>query len=91
MALPRSSPQRTTSSPRSRVAGIIPYNYRDVIQKQVTMAAENAVDQLASFGVGGSDGRIQFPSELTMMRDPVGRLYHIVGVSSPDDTSVAGP
>lgn len=90
MALSKSYP-KPSMSPRSRTLGIIPVNFRDVIQKQITMATADAVDSITSFGVAGSDGRFQYPSELTMLRDPVGRLYHIVGVSTPDDTSVAGP
>lgn len=73
------------------MTGIAPSLFREVIQRQITKTVNSKIDEIVSFSVGGSDGRIQYPAEETFMRDPMGRFYHVVGVSTSDDMTVAAP
>ena len=91
MALPMSGPMSSSSSPRMGTMGVQTNNIRQVISRQIDNVARASIDEFASFGVAGSDGRFGFPSQDIPFRDPVGRTYHVVGVSSPDDMSVASP
>lgn len=77
--------------PNMPMVGITPSNFREVIQRQIAKTVNSKVDEIVSFSVDGSDGRIQYPADETFFRDPVGRFYHVVGVSTSDDMTVAAP
>lgn len=77
--------------PKMPMMKISPAVFREVIQRQISKTVDSKVDEVVSFSVGGSDGRIQYPGDETFMRDPMGRFYHVVGVSTSDDMTVAAP
>jgi hypothetical protein len=66
-------------------------NLRGTIERTIDRTVARGLDSVMSFGVGGSDGRFGYPSEEQALRDPMGRFFHVVGVSTPDDFSVAAP
>lgn len=78
------------SRPRLNVPKMSPNNYRDAIQNQIDRTVAQQLDEMASFGVNGDDGRTLYPSVTNQLRDPMGRKYHRVGMSTSDDFSVAG-
>jgi len=61
---------------------------RDVIQRQIKNTVNTAIDQ-ANFGQG--DGGYGYQYERIEMADRQGRPFHLVGVNTSDDWSVAGP
>ena len=59
------------------------------IDIQIEKTVAQSIDQLTSFSVYGSDGRNLYPTTQGKLRDPLGRKFHVVGTSTPDDFSVA--
>jgi hypothetical protein len=84
----RSIPARETNSPTGKFNSIKPSNMRDVIQRQIRQSISSSMDQ-ANFGNG--DGGFGYQYELINMRDGQGRQYHLVGINTSNDWSVAGP
>lgn len=84
----RSIPARETNSPTGKFSTIKPSNMRDVIQRQIRSSVGSAMDQ-ANFGHG--DGGFGYQFDLIDMRDEQGRPYHLVGINTSNDWSVAGP
>jgi hypothetical protein len=66
-------------------------NFRSVIQRTIDRTVAREIDAVMSFSIGGADGRFGYPAETQSMRDPVGRFFHVVGVNTPDDFTVAAP
>jgi len=73
---------------KGRFNAISTNNIRDVIQRQISSSVESALDQ-ANFGQGDDGYGYQY--ERIEMRDGQGRPYHLVGINTWDDWSVAGP
>lgn len=84
----RSIPARESNSSVGKFYSIKPSNMRDTIQRQIKQSVSSAMDQ-ANFGQG--DGGFGYQFELINMRDGQGRPYHLVGINTSDDWSVAGP
>jgi hypothetical protein len=61
---------------------------RDVIQRQIAKTVNSTLDQ-QNFGHG--DGGFGYQFQVIPMRDDQGRPFHIVGINTSDDWSVAGP
>jgi hypothetical protein len=87
----RSIPTTESTSPRMRRPVIIPSNMRDTLQRQINSTIDANLDALTNFGVGDMDGRYGVPFQLVNMRDRGGRQYHIVGVNTSSDWSIAAP
>lgn len=84
----RSIPARETNSPHGRFSTIKPSNMRDVLQRQIQRTVDSAFGQY-DFGQGDKGYGYQF--DVVQLRDGQGRSYHIVGINTSDDWSVAGP
>lgn len=84
----RSIPARESNSPYGRFKSIQPSNFRDVIQRQIQRTVDSAFGQ---YDFGHDDKGYGYQFEVISLRDGQGRPYHIVGINTSDDWSVAGP
>jgi hypothetical protein len=86
-----SFPSREGNSPHDSLVTIKPSNIRDTIQRQISKTVDQKLDEYAYFSIGNADGRYGYPAEVISLRDELGRKYHIVGLNTTSDWSVAAP
>ena len=81
---------KVTAAP---TVNVVPHNMRDVLQKQIQQTVNRAVNDVTQMSVGGFDGRfiINYPAKVKLMSNDFGEPYHLVGISTSSDLSVAAP
>ena len=84
----RSIPARETNAPVGRYSTIKPSNMRGVVQRQIKGTVDSTIDQ---YNFGQGDKGFGYQYQVVQMRDAQGRSFHLVGINTSDDWSVAGP
>ena len=70
-----------------------PFNFRKIMQRQISQSVDHQLDVYAGMSTGKADGRFanSMPATTTLTRNPYDLPYFVVGKSIVGQLTVAAP